>query len=420
MDKPSGTRPAISSGQAATAAVPRSRWGAAFEPGVYTPDGTFVFTKNPSQDDLAGIYEMLVAEIGPNVATLDVVRSVYAANPISFWGLYRSADENRRSSRLVGFISYLPLNEEGNAALRAKKIDGRNPDLSLLARPGEDPVVLYLWAIVTPGLGNLAFMLNGRAMGPDLFESLPIIGWISTQSALDSVKRSSKTKEYADATIGSTFEIKFPKDYRSEMRALKVIEGLRPGARIRTRPKLDAQLVSTADQMARVMAVRAAVFMSEQNCPYDEEFDGNDYAGAQILGTVNGEPAATLRIRYFANFVKIERLAVLPRFRRTLIAREVVERGIEICRRKGYRRMYGQSQLRLVHFWERFGFKPMKKDAKLVFSDHEYVEIAGDLPPHENPLTPESDPLVLIRPEGRWDEPGVLDQSSVRPATNPH
>jgi predicted GNAT family N-acyltransferase len=281
-------------------------------------------------------------------------------------------------------------------------------------------VALYLWAIVTPGLGNLAFMLNGRAIGPDLFERLPIIGWISTQSALDSVKRSSKTREYADATIGSTFEIKFPKEYRSEMRALKVIEGPRPGARVRARPKLEAQIVSTADQMARVMAVRAAVFMSEQNCPYDEEFDGNDYAGAQILGTVNGEPAATLRIRYFAGFVKIERLAVLPRFRRTLIARAVVERGIEICRRKGYRKMYGQSQLRLVHFWERFGFRPMQKDAKLVFSDHEYVEIIGDLPPHENPLTPETDPLVLIRPEGKWDEPGVLDQSAVRPATNPH
>src|SRR5262249_45326984 len=156
----------------------------------------------PSRDELPQFYEMTVAEIGPNVASLDVITAVYEANPIALWGIYRSNDEQRRDARLIGFIAYLPLNEAGHLALRSHKIDGGKPDLSLLAKAGEDPAVLYLWAIVTPGLGNLAFMLNGRAIGPDLFERLPIIGWISTQSALDSVKRSSKTQEYADAKIG--------------------------------------------------------------------------------------------------------------------------------------------------------------------------------------------------------------------------
>jgi predicted GNAT family N-acyltransferase len=401
--------------------APENSGAPVFEPGMVCPDGSFVFTKNPSSEDMRQIYEMLLTEIGSNVAPFEVVQSVYDANPMSFWGLYRSADKQRRSPELIGFISYLPLSETGNAALQAKKIDGRKPDISLLAKPGEDPVVLYLWAIVTPGLGHLAFLLNCRAIGADLFERLPVIGWISTQSALDSVKRSSHTEEYADAQIGSTFAIKFQKEHRAQMRAAKVLAGTKPGASPRAaRPQLQSEIVATADHMAKVMAIRAAVFMVEQNCPYDEEFDGNDYAGAHILGTVNGEPAACLRIRYFAGFVKIERLAVLARFRRTLIAKDVVERALEICRRKGYTKMYGQSQMRLVSFWERFGFKPMHKDAKLIFSDHEYVEIAGDIAPHARPLTPESDPLVLIRPEGKWDEPGVLDHSASRPPTNPH
>jgi predicted GNAT family N-acyltransferase len=392
---------------------------AAFEPGVYSPDGTFVFTRNPPKEDLPQIYEMTVAEIGPNVASFEVIKSVYEANPIALWALYRSNDEQRRLSRLIGFIAYLPLNKAGNAALRAHKIDGSNPDLSLLAKPGEDPAVLYLWAIVTPGLGNLAFMLNGRAIGPDLFERLPIIGWISTQSALDSVKRSSKTQEYADAKIGSTFEIKFPKEYRAEMRALKIIEGTAFGTLVKARPRLETALVSTPDQIAKVMAIRAAVFMIEQNCPYDEEFDGNDYCSAHILGTVNGEAAAVLRLRYFGEFAKLERLAVLPRFRRSLIAKKVVEQGIEICRRKGYTKLYGHAQLRLAPFWARFGFKPMDKP-KFAFSDHEYIEMDGEFPPHEKRVTLQSDPLVIIRPEGKWDEPGILDKSASRPPTNPH
>src|SRR6202000_1540143 len=235
------------------------------------------------------------------------------------------------------------------AALEAKKLDGRTPDLALLAKPAEVPEILYLWAIVTPGLGNIAFALNARAIGPDLFERIPIIGWISTQSALDSVRRSSLTTDYADAEIGSTFAITFPEKYRTEMRAMPIIEGTRPSSR-RRRPPRETWLVATPDQMAKVMAIRAAVFMIEQNCPYEEEFDGNDYAGAHVLGLADGQPAAVMRIRYFADFVKLERLAVLPRFRRTLIARNVVEHGLEICRRKGYTRMYGHAQKRLVSF----------------------------------------------------------------------
>jgi len=421
MDKFNTAKPANADRIAESGEAPLDTGAPVFEPGIITPDGAFVFTKTPAPNDMQQVYALLKKEIGENVAPFDVVMSVYHANPMSFWGVYRAANPKRESPKLIGFIAYLPLNAKGKEALDAKTVDGRHPDISLLAKPGENPVVLYLWAIVTPGVGNLAFALNCRALGADLFETLPVIGWISTQSALDSVKRSSHTREYADATIGSTFEIKFLKEHRAEMRALKVIPGTKgPAQRKAPRPKLDSVLVASADDMTKVVAIRAAVFMAEQDCPYDEEFDGNDYAGAQILGTVNGEPAACLRVRYFAGFVKIERLAVLPRFRRTLIARNVVERALEICRRKGYTRMYGQSQLRLVHFWERFGFKPMQKDAKLVFSDHEYVEIAGDIAPHPHPLTPESDPLILIRPEGKWDEPGVLDHSAVRPPTNPH
>ena len=35
--------------------------------------------------------------------------------------------------------------------------------------------------------------------------------------------------------------------------------------------------------------------------------------------------------------------------------------------------------------------------------------------PHPQALTIRADPLQIIRPEGRWDEPGVLDRSATRP-----
>ena len=182
-----------------------------------------------------------------------------------------------------------------------------------------------------------------------------------------------------------------------------------------------AEVAATPDAIAKVFALRSAVFMIEQQCPYEEEFDGNDFCAAtHILGTIDGEPAGVLRVRFFADFVKIERLAVLPRFRGTSIARKVIEAGIEIARRKGYRKMYGHSQVRLMDFWAKFGFRPMAKNFPLVYSDHDYIEVSGDLEPHPDAITIMSDPYLIVRPEGHWDIPGPLDLSSERPATNPH
>ena len=51
-------------------------------------------------------------------------------------------------------------------------------------------------------------------------------------------------------------------------------------------------------------------------------------------------------------------------------------------------------------------------------SDHDYVEMVVEGVPPADALTLDSDPLVLLRPEGAWDEVGVLDRSRVRPASN--
>src|SRR4051794_24719610 len=65
-------------------------------------------------------------------------------------------------------------------------------------------------------------------------------------------------------------------------------------------------------------------------CPYEEEFDGNDFSATHLIGYVGNEPAACLRVRYFADFAKIERLAVRREFRTTRLAVTVMRAGIEL------------------------------------------------------------------------------------------
>jgi len=180
------------------------------------------------------------------------------------------------------------------------------------------------------------------------------------------------------------------------------------------------KVARSLNDMMHVMAIRAAVFLSEQACPYHEEFDGNDFCATHLIGYRGFEPAACLRARFFADFAKLERLAVRHEFRNTRISFQVVRAGIELARKKGYRRIYGHAQDRLVPFWSRFGARPMSDHRrKIVFSDFSYTEMLLVAEPHPHPITLDSDPYEIIRPEGAWHRPGPLDRSAERPATSP-
>jgi predicted GNAT family N-acyltransferase len=179
------------------------------------------------------------------------------------------------------------------------------------------------------------------------------------------------------------------------------------------------RVAASLTDLMQVVAIRSAVYLSEQNCPYEEEFDGNDFCGMHLIGAVDNEPAACIRIRFFADFAKLERLAVRHEFRRTSLAFEVVRAARELARIKGYTRIYGHAQDRLVPFWKRFGARPMEPHRRLVFSDFSYTEMLFETERHPDALSLAADPYVLIRQEGAWERPGPLEQSAGRPVTSP-
>jgi predicted GNAT family N-acyltransferase len=173
------------------------------------------------------------------------------------------------------------------------------------------------------------------------------------------------------------------------------------------------------DEIMAALAVRNVVYVGEQRCPYDEEFDGNDFAGAtHLLARVRGEPAGTARLRWFADFYKLERIAVKPEHRGASVASALIMAAVDLARRKGYRKMLGHIQPHLLPFWARIGSRIRPDRKSFVFSDYEYIEIEVDLEPPANALNLNTDPLIFLRPEGLWDEPGVLDRSAARGASN--
>ena len=72
-----------------------------------------------------------------------------------------------------------------------------------------------------------------------------------------------------------------------------------------------------------------------------------------------------------------------------------------------------------MNFWSRFGFRVPENARHFTFSDFDYVEIVADIERDPDAVTLAADPYVIIRPEGRWHKPGILEKSSTRAVTRP-
>ena len=179
--------------------------------------------------------------------------------------------------------------------------------------------------------------------------------------------------------------------------------------------KFEIELVRSFDSYQKVVAVRTLTYMGEQDCPYDEEFDGNDMCATHLLAHLDGEPIATLRLRWFAGFGKIERVSVLSQHRSTGVVKVLLAAACEIAARKGFRRMTAQIQARLWPLWSKtLNCELLEDRPSFYFSDFEYKEMVISIAAHPQAIRITSHPYEVIRPAGEWDEPGVLDASRDR------
>ena len=177
----------------------------------------------------------------------------------------------------------------------------------------------------------------------------------------------------------------------------------------------DIELVRSFDSYQKVVAVRTLTYMGEQDCPYDEEYDGNDMCATHLLAHYEGQPIATLRLRWFAGFGKIERVSVLKAHRSSGVVKVMLAAACEVAARKGFRRMTAQIQARLWPLWSKtLNCELLKDRPSFYFSDFEYKEMVISIAPHPQAIRITSDPYEVIRPEGEWDAPGVLDASRDR------
>jgi len=185
---------------------------------------------------------------------------------------------------------------------------------------------------------------------------------------------------------------------------------------------ITVDVARTFDDVIQAIAIRSAVYVGENGWAFSEDWDGNDFTCTHMLAKINGNSVGSLRIRYFGDFVKCERLAVLPNFRQKRyggrgVAWELCDAGIEFCREKGFTRFYGHSLVERVSFWSKIGRGAMKPMSDETFdcNGKPIVPMCGDLPPHPNRISLASGHYVIVRREGQWDKPGFWEAPTAAP-----
>lgn len=117
---------------------------------------------------------------------------------------------------------------------------------------------------------------------------------------------------------------------------------------------LQVQKVIHAEDLDKVFAIRKKVFVEEQNCPPELEWE-NEEVSTHFLATQNGQPCGACRWRKTELGYKLERFAVLKEFRGQGVGRALIAEALSDLPEDAHY-IYLNSQLDAVSLYAKFGF----------------------------------------------------------------
>lgn len=363
--------------------------------------GFVVFT--PSESIVAKMVERARSYIS-KPASLDTVMRVFRHNPETIITMSRGAWRDEPGNDPLGFWCHLPLNADGHDALFDGRLVTRDPDLKFIARPWERPAAIYHWYTdMAPSVaGGLALAMERFAL--PRYRGVPMYCHAATPAAHAFFVRSGfrQGAQHKHWVVPGMLSLSPPDPTADRPRYDSYVAGA--GGK-----RLGVKVAHGLDELLLAISIRGAAYVGERFLPVLEDIDGNDLTATHLVGYVGDEPAGCIRIRYFADFVKLERLAVLQPHRRDKLASALVRAAVDFIRTKGYRRIYGQAAAPFLGMWKRFGFAQRQGDGITYLTDEVYYEIDLVTEPAAAPITHEAGAALLVRREGEWHRPGAFD-----------
>lgn len=112
--------------------------------------------------------------------------------------------------------------------------------------------------------------------------------------------------------------------------------------------------ISNQEELEDAFAIRKTVFVEEQGCPPELEWENEDVS-THFLALMDNQPCGACRWRKTDHGYKLERFAVLKEFRGKRIGQALVAAALDdLPADAGY--IYLNAQLDAVALYSRFGF----------------------------------------------------------------
>lgn len=121
-----------------------------------------------------------------------------------------------------------------------------------------------------------------------------------------------------------------------------------------TEDNVTVRKVTDPDVLHTVFAIRRKVFVEEQNCPPELEWEFEDES-VHFLANYKGKPAGAARWRRTDKGFKLERFAVLKEFRGKGVGQALVKAVLNDLP-AGAGPVYLHAQLPAVGLYKKFGF----------------------------------------------------------------
>lgn len=135
-------------------------------------------------------------------------------------------------------------------------------------------------------------------------------------------------------------------------------------------------VVNNEKQIQDAFNIRNIVFVEEQKVPLEEEIDQfEDVATHFVIYNDKNEAVGAGRFRDIDGYGKIERICVLPEYRKSGTGKLLMTEIIEYARDKQFTKVKLNSQNHAIPFYEKLGFKVCSEEFMDAGIPHKAMEL---------------------------------------------
>ncbi|MGL5207249.1 MAG: GNAT family N-acetyltransferase [Acidaminococcaceae bacterium] len=120
---------------------------------------------------------------------------------------------------------------------------------------------------------------------------------------------------------------------------------------------MEIKKVVTPQELEEAFRVRINVFVKEQGVPEDCEIDQHENEAEHLILCDDGKVVGAGRVRYFGCLAKLERICVLPEYRKSHAGSLLVEGLEQFARDKGMTKAKLHGQTQAEGFYHKQGYK---------------------------------------------------------------